>query len=102
MRSLRRRTTTVRLPPVPSLPDRCLIPVSVHKVYSEISQHFDVVQVGRNESWVLGADTDRGSLRIFLSGEGVVRSLRAVHGGKDITDTVNGDLGMALHLLQVR
>ena len=92
----------VRLFPIPSLPDRCLIPVGVLRAYSEISQHFSEIQVGCDESWVLGTDTDRGSLRVVFSRNGVMRSLQAVQGGKDISGILNGDLGMALDMLSIR
>ena len=88
----------VRLSPIPSLPERCIIPAGVYQAYSEISRHFNEVQVGRDESWVLGADTDRGSLRVVFSRSGVMESLQAMQGGKDISGILNGDLGMALHM----
>jgi hypothetical protein len=87
-----------QLPPIPPLTETYIIPAEVRKVYVEISPYFDV-QVGRNENWVLGADTSQGGLRVIFTRRGVMTSLQAVRDGKDITRALNGDIKKAIGFL---
>lgn len=96
------RRKEVVLPPVPPLRDTYIIPAGVREVYTEIVAHFDSVQVGRDDHWVLGADTAQGGLRIFFSRKGVMESLHAVHHGRDITRAVHGDVAKAVSMLNAR
>lgn len=90
-----------QLPPVPPLIETYIVPAEVRRVYREIAPHFDV-QIGRDENWVLGADTVGGGLRINFTRRGVMTSLQAVRNGRDITRTVNGDLKKAIVILSLK
>lgn len=75
--------------------------MDVRRAYSLLSESFDAVEVGRrNDRWILGANTDRGGIRIIFSGQGEMTSFQAVHNGRDISRAANGNLNRAVTLLR--